>query len=466
VPQTGANPFRKDVAGVNLRVPVLGGSRRRFIYFDNAASTPPLKVVVKAVEEFMPYYASVHRGTGFKSLVSTKAYEEAHRLAGEFVGADLDRQTVIFVKNTTEALNKLANRLPLKRDSIVLCSLLEHHSNDLPWRYKAKVVHVEIDDQGRLDEEDLERKFKKYYPRVAFFAVTGASNIIGYLPPVHKYARLTHQYGARIVVDAAQLAPHRPINVKKVSDPEHIDYLTYAGHKMYAPFGTAVLIGDKETFLAGDPDQKGGGTVSLVDRKKAVWAPLPYKEEAGSPNAVGAVALAAAIKYFRKVGFRKIITHERRLAKYALKRMREIPGIRIYGDTRANLPEDRLGSIPFNMDERHHAKVAAILGYEGAIGVRSGCFCANPFMQALMKLSTTELKRIHSQIRQSYRAEVPGMVRVSFGLQNTTTEIDHLIKMLKIIAEERYRGRYVINRRTGEYRPRGFKADLHSFLPF
>lgn len=466
VPQSRVNPFRKDVAGVNLRVPLLGGSRRRFIYFDNAASTPPLKAVVKAVEEFMPYYASVHRGTGFKSLVSTKAYEEAHRLAGEFVGADLDKQTVIFVKNTTEALNKLANRLPLKRDSIVLCSLLEHHSNDLPWRYKAKVVHVEIDDQGRLDEEDLERKFKKYYPRVALFAVTGASNIIGCLPPVHKYARLTHQYGARIVVDAAQLAPHRSINVKKISDPEHIDYLTYAGHKMYAPFGTAVLIGDRETFLAGEPDQKGGGTVSLVDRKKAVWAPLPYKEEAGSPNAVGAVALAAAIKYLRRVGFRKIITHERRLAKYALKRMQEIPQIRIYGDTRADLPEDRLGSIPFTMDEEHHAKVAAILGYEGGIGVRSGCFCANPFMQALMKLSPKELRRIHNQIRQSYRAEVPGMVRVSFGLQNTTAEIDHLIKMLKIISEERYKGQYVINPRTGEYRPKGFDADLHSFLPF
>jgi len=466
VSQSKSNKLRNDIAGINVKVPVLGGSHKRFIYFDNAASTPPLKSVLRAVEEFMPYYASVHRGSGFKSLVSTRAYEEAHRLAGEFVGADLDNQTVIFMKNTTEALNKLANRLPLKKDSIVLCSLLEHHSNDLPWRFKAKVVHIEIDGEGRLDEEDLESKFEKYYPKVALLAVTGASNVTGFLPPIHKYARLAHQYGCRIVVDAAQLAPHRPIDMKNSSDPEHVDYLTYAGHKMYAPFGTAVLIGDRETFLAGDPDQKGGGTVSMTDRKKVVWAHLPDKEEAGSPNAVGAVALAAAIKYFRKVGFRKVITHERRLAKYALNRMQEIPHIRIYGDTRANLPEDRLGSIPFNMDGEHHAKVAAILGYEGGIGVRNGCFCANPFMQALLKIPPKKLKKIHQQIRQSHRAEVPGTVRVSFGIQNSTAEIDRLIKMLKIISEGKYKGKYVVNHHTGEYHPKGFKIDLHAFLPF
>jgi cysteine desulfurase/selenocysteine lyase len=461
-----SNKLRNDIAGINVKVPVLGGSYKRFIYFDNAASTPPLKSVLRAVEEFMPYYASVHRGSGFKSLVSTRAYEEAHRLAGEFVGADLDNQTVIFVKNTTEALNKLANRLPLKKDSIVLCSLMEHHSNDLPWRYKAKLIHVEIDREGRIDEEDLETKLRKYYPRVAVLTVTGASNITGFLPPIHKYARLAHQYSCRIVVDAAQLAPHRPIDMKNSSDPEHIDYLTYAGHKMYAPFGTAVLIGDRETFLAGDPDQKGGGTVSMTDRKKVVWAHLPDKEEAGSPNAVGAVALAAAIKYFRRVGFKKIVSHERRLAKYALKRMQEIGGINIYGDKRASLPEDRLGSIPFILEGEPHGKVAAILGYEGGIGLRNGCFCANPFMQALLKIPTRKLRKIHQQIRQSYRAEVPGTVRVSFGIQNTTAEIDRLIKMLKIISEGKYNGKYVVNPRTGEYHPRGFKVDLHTFLPF
>jgi selenocysteine lyase/cysteine desulfurase len=328
------------------------------------------------------------------------------------------------------------------------------------------VVHVEIDAEGKLDEKDLANKFKRYYPKVALFAVTGASNITGYLPPIHKYARLAHQYGCRIVVDAAQLAPHRPINMKKASDPEHIDYLTYAGHKMYAPFGTAVLIGDKETFLAGDPDQKGGGTVSIVDRKKVVWTHLPDKEEAGSPNAVGAVALAAAIKYFRKVGFKKVVSHERALAKYALKRIKEIPAIRLYGDRRENLPEDRLGSIPFLVEGEPHGKVAAILGYEGGIGVRNGCFCANPFMQALLRIPPEELKKIHRQIRQSYRAETPGLVRVSFGIQNTTVDIDRLIRMLKIISERKYKGKYVVNPHTGEYRPRGFNLSLHAFLPF
>ena len=227
--------MRDQIVGLNHLVPLLDGRKVPYVNLDNAASTPPLKEVVDTVGRFMPYYSSVHRGTGFKSRVSTVAYDQAHEIIGRFVGADMETNTVIFGKNTTEAINKLSYRLPLAEDSVVICTQLEHHSNDLPWRHRAKMIHVRATVDGRLDEDDFDEKLAQYAGRVSLVAVTGASNVSGFIQPIHRLARKAHAAGALILVDAAQLAPHRQVNMKADGDPEHLDFVALSAHKMYAP---------------------------------------------------------------------------------------------------------------------------------------------------------------------------------------------------------------------------------------
>ena len=203
----------------------------------------------------------MHRGAGFKSRVSTAAYDDAHDTIARFVGADPSGNTVIFGKNTTEAINKLAYRFPLADDSVVLSTEMEHHSNDLPWRARAHVVRARVTGDGRLDEDDVDRLLAAYGSRVALVTVSGASNVTGFVQPIHRLARKAHAVGARILVDAAQLAPHRRIDVKPDDDPEHLDYVAISSHKMYAPFGTGALVGRRDTFLhgcAGIPGRRHG----------------------------------------------------------------------------------------------------------------------------------------------------------------------------------------------------------------
>ena len=193
------------------RCPCSMAALRPYINFDNAASTPALQDVLDTVNEFMHWYSSVHRGTGFKSKVATQAYDDARRIVADFVGANLNDHTVIFGKNTTDAINKLSYRLPLKKDDVVLVSLLEHHSNDLPWRAQAHVEHVKADALGRLDVADLDRLLEVYRGRVKLVAITGASNVTGHLPDIHAIAQKAHAAGAEILIDCAQLAPHRRV---------------------------------------------------------------------------------------------------------------------------------------------------------------------------------------------------------------------------------------------------------------
>ena len=368
------NPkYRLLFVGLEVEVPVLDGNPRPYINFDNAASTPPLKRVQESVDNFMAYYSSVHRGTGFKSQLSTHAYEDARQVTMDFVGANPKDHTCIFGKNTTEAINKLARRFPFtpQRD-VVLTSGMEHHSNDLPWRVSAKTVHIKLSADGCLDLDDFDYQLEKYQKRVALVAITGASNVTGYLNPIYQLAEKTHAAGAMIAVDCAQLAPHRMVDMRSLDDPSHLDFVTISAHKMYAPFGTGALIVRRDIFEKGDPDMTGGGTVEIVTLDDVVWAQPPDRDEAGSPNTIGAVALASAIRQLEAVGMEQIAQHEAELTRYALQKLATVPGIHIIGDTRPQNASSRLGVIPFLIDGISHFKVAAILGQEFAIGVRSG----------------------------------------------------------------------------------------------
>ncbi len=449
--------LRSAIVGVGTPVPVLGGRRRRNINFDNAASTPPLKVVWKSLERFKDYYSSVHRGTGYKSIISTRAYDRAHLRALKFVGADPDFFTAIFVENSTDGINKLARRFQFEKDDIVLSSLMEHHSNDLPWRFVARTEHIEVDDLGYLDLDDLKHKLDKFGKKIKMVAVSGASNVTGLIPPIKGIARLAHDAGAKFMVDAAQLAPHRKIRMGKPGGWESIDYLVFSAHKMYAPFGTGVLIGPKETFKRGDPDSVGGGTVNYVSLSEAQWAHLPDKEEAGSPNVPGAVALSAAINFFESVGFSRVASHEKELTKYALKRLSGYDEIKLYGPDKWIPGNDRVGAISFNIDGIYHAMAAAILSYEGAIAVRNGCFCAHPYIQRLLKITDREATASRDLIRRGIRSRVPGMIRISFGIYNTRQEIDRFFEIIDLMIGRKYKGKYIVDERTGEACPEDFR---------
>ena len=238
--------------------------QRPYVNLDNAASTPPLKNIMQAVNDYAPWYSSVHRGNGFKSRLSTELYEEARQIIRGFVGANPGEHVVIFGKNATEAINKLSYRLGLGKKDIVLISHLEHHSNDLPWRARTTVKRIGLTVSGGIDKKDYLMLLRRYEGRIKLVAISGASNVTGHIPDIHWFARKAHESGAQILIDAAQLAAHRPIDMKSLNDPEHLDYVAISGHKMYAPFGSGALIGRRDTFLRGEPEYRGGGTVNFV----------------------------------------------------------------------------------------------------------------------------------------------------------------------------------------------------------
>lgn len=451
-----AAPARERVAGVNARVPVLGGETRPYVNFDNAASTPPFQRVLDAVTEFAPWYGNVHRGTGFKSRLSTWAYDEARASVARWVGADAEHDVVLFMRNATEGLNRVARRFPFAPDAVVLTTLMEHHSNDLPWRRMARVVHVGVGQDGRLDEHELRSRLREHAGRVALLAVTGASNVTGIVNPVHTYARWAHEAGGRIVVDAAQLAPHRAIEMRPGNDPEHLDFLAFSAHKMYAPFGIGVLVGPRDVFAAGDPDDVGGGTVDSVDLDRVRWTALPEREEAGTPCITGAVALGAAVREYETIGWACINAHEARLTHHALEVLRAIPGITLYGDVNPAHAADRLGVVAFNLESLPHGLVAAVLAQEWGIATRDGCFCAHPYVKALLGVNDAASHQIEERIARGDRSDLPGAVRVSLGLYNTMQEIDVLGEALRAIAAGRFEHDYVLDPRRGEYLPAGY----------
>ncbi|TGE32411.1 aminotransferase class V-fold PLP-dependent enzyme [Desulfosporosinus sp. Sb-LF] len=420
--------YRQLVVGTDTKIPLFNGQFTTGINFDNAASTPPFVSVMEEINNFSSMYSSIHRGTGYKSQMSSQLFEEARSVVLKFVNADPRQDTVIFVKNTTEAINKLSHRLwEGGKKSVILSTWMEHHSNDLPWRNKFQVDYVQTDSYGKLSLKDLESKLIKYKGKVKLVTVTGASNVTGYVNPIHKIAELAHRYQAKILVDGAQMVPHTAINMKPNNPLEHIDYLAFSAHKMYAPFGIGVLIGPHETFKQGVSEFVGGGTAEVVTHDWVKWNDSPHKDEAGSPNVMGVVALVAAIKTLTAIGMKNIDQYEHQLADYAHSRLKSIPGITLYSQFFPGEP--RIGVIPFNINGMPHERVASILSNEAGIAVRTGCFCTQPYIQKLLSISPKQMEFY----KRSVNAPRPGIVRLSFGLYNDFNEINVLTQMLERI---------------------------------
>jgi selenocysteine lyase/cysteine desulfurase len=419
--------YRDLIVGADTKVPLSNGQLVTSINFDNAATTPPFSSVLHSVVSFAPWYSSIHRGTGYKSQYSSELYEKSRDVVRNFVKAD-SSNAVIFVKNTSEAINKLSFRLfHRNRKSVVLSTCMEHHSNDLPWRNKYDVDYVNIDDNGRLCLNDLERKLRKYKREVALVTVTGASNVTGYKNPINDIAELVHKFDAKLMVDAAQLAGHSPIDMKPDDSSGHIDYMAFSAHKMYAPFGAGVLIGPDYVFEKGEPEYRGGGTIDIVTHDLVRWAEPPHKDEAGTPNIMGVVALSEAIRTLESIGMANLEAYESSLAEYARSKLAAMPEIQLYCDNDAR---DRVGIIPFNICGVPHQIVAAALSAESGIAVRNGCFCAQPYVHRLLKLPRNEIRR---RMKNPCLPR-PGMVRLSFGLYNNYDEIDTLVQKLHDIS--------------------------------
>jgi len=459
------NLLRTAVVGVEKKLPLLNGRESSYINFDNAASTPSLRRVLDSVNRFMEYYSSIHRGTGFKSRLSSAAYEKARKMAGEFVGCNEDEYTVIFGKNATEAINKLSFRLDLPRDAVIIVSMMEHHSNDLPWRNKGNMLHAPVDFRdGSLDLRGLEKMIRENREHLQLVAISGASNVTGQLTPLRKVARMVHDAGAMFMVDGAQLVPHKPVDMVR----EEIDFLAYSAHKMYAPYGTGVLVARRD-LLPNDslgPVYRGGGTVRLVTLEDVAWDDDPFMDEAGSPNVVGTVALAEAIRFFQEVGFKRLEEVEYRLTERLLRGLAEIPGIQVYGNPDPEDVENRIGVVPFNMEGVSHALLASILAYEFGIGVRNGCFCAHPYIKFLLGVEGEDEEKLVAAVKDDDRRDIPGAVRISFGFYNEDWEVDRLLAALREIRARPgdLGADYAVKKSTGEYIPHAHRDAFSDYF--
>jgi selenocysteine lyase/cysteine desulfurase len=397
---------------------------RRYLNLDSAASTSAFPRVVSRVEEFLPWYSSVHRGAGYKSRAATNAYELARSALLGFAGRSDDGDDIaVICRNATEAINHLAYRLRLDPDDVVVTTVVEHHANLLPWARVAERRFVECARDGTFDLDDVVAALDAP-PRPKLLAITGASNVTGWLPPIDDIAQAAHERDIPVFLDAAQLAPHRRL-------PASVDFVAWSGHKMYAPFGAAALVGPRRVFADGDPFLAGGGAVDLVDLDEVVWTDPPEREEAGSPNVLGAVALHAAIDEFERIGWNAIEQHDRETARLLRSRLAAVPGITLLGP---GLETDTLPVAAFTVDGMHHALVAARLSAEYGIGVRHGCFCAHPYLLRLLNLSAAEAQHYRAAVLRHDRRAMPGAVRASACLSTSPTDVDRFIDAIATIA--------------------------------
>ena len=404
-----------SLVGDGALVACVDGQQRPYLSCDAAASTAAFPSVLAAVEEFLPWYSSVHRGAGYKSQRSTDAYEGARDAVLRFAHRQGSDDVAIICRNTTEAINHLAYRLRLSADDVVVTTVVEHHANMLPWSRAARCRYVDCGPDGTFGTDDVVAALEAT-PAPRLLAITGASNITGWLPPVDELVGLAHDRGVPVMVDAAQLAPHRPL-------PAGPDFIAWSGHKMYAPFGAGALIGPRRVFEEGDPFLVGGGAVDLVELDQVLWAEPPDREEAGSPNVVGAVALAAAIDQLEALGWPAVTVHDEKLAGALRRGLAAIPGVHLLGP---DLGTETLPVATFTVDGLPHSLVAARLSFEDAIGVRHGCFCAHPYLVRLLGLAPGEVAEHRARARRGDRSQMPGAVRASLGVNASAADVERL----------------------------------------
>ena len=374
---------------------------RPLVYLDNAATTQKPRAVVEAMtEEYYSVNANVHRGVHYLSQQATELHEQARANVQNFINARSEAE-IIFTRGTTESLNLVAfsfGEAFLKEGDEVLVSVMEHHSNIVPWQMlrerKGIVLKViPMTDEGEIDLEAYKNLFS---PRTRLVSIAHVSNVLGTVNPVKEMTAIAHAHGAKVLVDGAQSVPHRRVDVQDID----CDFLTFSGHKIYGPTGIGVLYGREELLEKMPPYQGGGEMIARVSFEKTTYERLPFKFEAGTPDFVGSHALAVALDYVRGIGQDIIAAHEADLTRYAMEQMSLIPGMKIYGTAR-----EKDAVISFNVGDIHPLDLGTLLDRLG-IAIRTGHHCAQPLMA---------------------RCGVESMARASFALYNTRAEVDALV---------------------------------------
>ena len=414
--------IRDYIVGVDEPVTLEDGTQQKAICFDNAATTPALAPVLAAVNEELLQYGSIGRGFSQKSDHSTDLYNETREKVLGFLGADPETHTCCYVNSTTDGMNKLASALVESKDDIVLATRAEHHSNDLPWRERCKVVYAEVDEKGRIIYDDFEKLLKAN--KVKYVTVTAASNVTGYVTDVHRVAKLAHKHGAKIIVDGAQIVAHRQFSMKGETKDEDIDFFVFSAHKMYTPFGGGAIIGPTDILMEHMPKVYGGGTIRIVADDWVAYKEPPATYEAGSPNYPGVVGLGKAIEILQQVGFDKIQEHELALNRRLIDGLLKLENVIVYGDTE-NI-DDKTGVVSFNFSDINSMVLAKRLANSGGIATRRGAFCAHPYVWRLMKINPDELQGFV----ECEDVNTAGMIRVSFGIYNTKEEVDQFLEFL------------------------------------
>ncbi len=416
--------IRADFPITTRRFVAPDGETRHVIYLDHGASTQPPRTVLDHYYEFLDrYYANIHRGRHYLSQRSSDLFDEVGRIVMRFVGADPEEKEIFFAPNTTGAID-IAAHLVSCEEGKTLVSDIEHHSNDLPHRRRSEVVRAPIALDGTLDHEAIERLLVEH--NIKLVAVTGASNVTGYLPDIGRIARAAHAHGAQILVDAAQLLAHRQIVVGSSNDPEHIDFLAAAGHKAYSPFGAAFLLAPKKTCDTAAPYLPGGGTVRFVSRDDVVWATGHDRHVGGTPNIAGVIALGRGLQWLEEIGLDWVEEHERELGAFMFDGLSRIDGVTLLGDIP---PEKRLGVASFEVEGIDHAVASTILNNRFGIATRNGCFCAHPYLQHLLGMERVDLYA--DALRAGDDPDLPGAVRATIGIYNNHDDVEMLLHAVR-----------------------------------
>lgn len=392
-----------DISAVREDFPILGREvyKRPLVYLDNAATTQKPRAVVEAItNEYYSVNANVHRGVHFLSQQATDLHEAARETVRKFINARTTAE-VVFTRGTTESLNLVATSYGqafLHEGDEVILTVMEHHSNIVPWQFLRErtgivIKVVPMDDAGHLDLEAYEQLFT---PHTRLVCVAQVSNVLGTINPVKQMAQIAHAHGAHILVDGAQSVPHFAVDVQDMD----CDFLVFSGHKVYGPTGIGVLYGRESLLDQMPPYQGGGEMIARVSFDRTTYERLPFKFEAGTPDYVGSHALAVALNYVSHLGMDQIHAHETDLTRYAMEQMQLIPQMHLFGTT-----QDKDAVISFNVGNIHPLDLGTLLDRLG-IAIRTGHHCAQPLMQ---------------------RCGVEGMARASFALYNTRAEVDALV---------------------------------------
>ncbi len=457
--------IRGDFYGLDTHYALIGGAAARRVYLDSAASCLPMNTAGQATAEFMRHYANTHSSTHFSARVSTSVYHWAHERVLAFLGADPDIYACIFIgSGATAAINRAASLLSGARPErdTALISVMEHHSNDLPHRrVHRRVISIPTsgDDDGALDLSALAALLEQEGSSVNYVAVTAASNVTGVCNPIADIAEMAHAKEALVVVDASQAIAHRKLDMGPSGNCAGADALVFSGHKLYAPSSPGVLICRKSLLDQGRPYEIGGGTVDRVylDHYTLIDE-YPDREEAGTPNIIGAAKLALTIEILDRIGMETIEADERRLLKFLEDGLTRIDGVRIYGVDGVS-HDLRTPTLSFSMSGVDHGLLAAALNDYFGIAVRNQCFCAHPYVRELIKRDLWALPEELLNDRSMLNAK-QGLVRISLGLYNDEADIDRLLDALNDIAARRdfYVSMYM-PLPDGNYRHKEFEAE-------